>query len=67
MEIRKIHKNWKWFIKSRLIPIEQQAKRMLSTTQHNKKMDKLIYKHKEIMLKETVIFHLQDIFKIKKQ
>lgn len=33
----------------------------------NKKMDKIIFKLKEITLKETVIFHPLDIFKIKKQ
>jgi hypothetical protein len=33
----------------------------------NKKMDKITYKHKGIMLKETVIFHLQDTSKIKRQ
>lgn len=33
----------------------------------NKKMDKITYKLKGIMLKETVIFHLQDTSKIKRQ
>lgn len=40
---------------------------MLLITLLNKKMDKIIFKLKEITLKEIVIFHPLDIFKIKKQ